>query len=145
MEQAQRKTRVGRACQGQALVEFALLLPILVVIVMGICEFGRAFMVNHLLTTAAREAARTAVVLSDLTANDPRAVGAASRAQQILDSGRLTGATMTNTMPNPSDCAVQVQVQYNLIPITGNALRFAIGDSIPLRSSTTMRYEPGCP
>ena len=54
--------RHGRTRRGQALVEFALILPILMILLMGIIEFGRAWNVKQVLTDASREGARLAVV-----------------------------------------------------------------------------------
>ena len=47
---------------GQALVEMAIILPLLLLLVMGIFEFGRAMYIKNTLTQAARAGARTAVV-----------------------------------------------------------------------------------
>jgi Flp pilus assembly protein TadG len=47
---------------GQSLVEFAILLPILLGVVVGIFEFGRAWNIDQVLTNAAREGGRLAVV-----------------------------------------------------------------------------------
>jgi Flp pilus assembly protein TadG len=47
--------------QGAALVEAALILPIFFMVVLGIVEFGRAFLICQLLQNAAREACREAV------------------------------------------------------------------------------------
>src|SRR5690606_17088398 len=47
---------------GQALAEFALVLPILLLLIAGIIEFGRAFHIQQVVTDAAREGARAAVV-----------------------------------------------------------------------------------
>ncbi len=47
---------------GAVIVEMAVILPVLLVIIMGIIEFGRAMMVANLLTTAAREGAREAAL-----------------------------------------------------------------------------------
>ena len=49
---------------GQALVEFALVLPILLVVLIGIMDFGRAFFVYSEVSNAAREAVRYAAVNS---------------------------------------------------------------------------------
>jgi Flp pilus assembly protein TadG len=46
---------------GAAAVETALVLPLFFLIVFGVIEFGRAFMVAQLLTNAAREGARAAI------------------------------------------------------------------------------------
>ena len=47
---------------GQSLAEFAILLPVLMAVVIGIFEFGRAWNVDQVLTNAAREGARLAVI-----------------------------------------------------------------------------------
>lgn len=44
---------------GQAVVEFALVLPIFLLLLLGAVDFGRAYYRLHLLTNAAREGART--------------------------------------------------------------------------------------
>ena len=50
------------ARRGTALVEMALVLPIFLLVVLGIIEFGRAMMVANMVTNAAREGARLAVI-----------------------------------------------------------------------------------
>lgn len=50
-----------RKRRGAALVEAALVLPIFFVVVLGIIEFGRAFMISQVLQNAAREGCRKAV------------------------------------------------------------------------------------
>jgi Flp pilus assembly protein TadG len=51
-----------RGERGQALVEFALILPVLLLLVLGIIEFGRAWNLSQIITDAAREGARQAVL-----------------------------------------------------------------------------------
>lgn len=46
--------------RGASTVEFALVLPALMLIIFGIIEFGRVFMVHQMLNSAAREGARIA-------------------------------------------------------------------------------------
>jgi Flp pilus assembly pilin Flp len=48
--------------RGQALVEFALIVPFLLLFLVGIIEFGRGWNLHQVVTDAAREAARTAVI-----------------------------------------------------------------------------------
>lgn len=55
-------TRLLRDERGGAMVEFALVVPLLLVLMMGIIDFGRAWNVKQALTDAAREGARRAVV-----------------------------------------------------------------------------------
>ena len=47
---------------GQSVAEFAILLPVLMGVVVGIFEFGRAWNVDQVLTNAAREGVRLAVI-----------------------------------------------------------------------------------
>ncbi len=47
---------------GAAAVEFALVLPLLLLIIFGIIDFGRAYMAQIALTQAAREGARVAAL-----------------------------------------------------------------------------------
>jgi hypothetical protein len=48
--------------RGQAMVEFALVFPIFILLMVGLFDFGRVIWVNDTLATAAREAARFAIV-----------------------------------------------------------------------------------
>jgi hypothetical protein len=48
--------------RGQAMVEFALIFPIFILLLVGIFDLGRVIWVNDTLATAAREAARYAIV-----------------------------------------------------------------------------------
>ena len=54
--------RIRDEDEGNALVEFALTLPLLVLIVVGIFDFGFAFQQYEVVTNAAREGARMAVL-----------------------------------------------------------------------------------
>jgi general stress protein CsbA len=62
--QAPMKARVWmvRNNRGQALVEFALILPLVMLILIGIVEFGRAWQAKQTLTDVAREGARIAAI-----------------------------------------------------------------------------------
>ena len=57
------RTRLGwRSERGQALIEAALITPVVLLIMVGIFEVGRAYQTWQVLTNAAREGARAAVV-----------------------------------------------------------------------------------
>ncbi len=75
-------TETPRPERGAVAVEFALILPLLMVLVFGIIDFGRAFNAQVSLTQAAREGARlaalgnsTATVVSRTTAAAPSLSG----------------------------------------------------------------------
>ena len=55
-------TRPWRDERGGALVEFALVLPLLMLVLMGMVDFAQAWHTRHVLADAAREGARRAVV-----------------------------------------------------------------------------------
>lgn len=57
----------ARSERGQSLVEFALVLPLLLLLLLGIVDFARAWNVFEVLTDAAREGARVAVVYKPST------------------------------------------------------------------------------
>jgi Flp pilus assembly protein TadG len=72
--------------RGAALLETALALPMVLLVAVGIFEFGRAYQTWQVVTNAAREAARVAVL-----PNGSLAV-ATERAQQYLQAGQLPAA-----------------------------------------------------
>lgn len=92
--------RIVRDTRGQSLIEFALILPMMLVVMFMITEFGRALYTYNVLATAARAAARAAVVSGSGSYQQK----GQDRAREILQSAHLeTGATLN----------VAVQDNYN--------------------------------
>jgi len=60
-----RSSRTSRKSRGQALVEFALVFPIAVLVLLAVFDVGRAVFIYNGLTNAAREGARLAAVNQD--------------------------------------------------------------------------------
>jgi len=121
---------------GQSIVEFALVLPILLLVLFGITEFGRAIMVTNILHTASREGARLAVVsaVSDT-------VSVKDRINDVLDAANLDlGKTTTSIVYSSSDKCVTVTITYQFEVLSGGILDPFMG-TIPLRGMTVMRYE----
>ncbi len=54
--------------QGAAAVEFAIVAPVFFLMVFGMIEFGRAIMVKQVMTNAARDGARLAILDSPTSA-----------------------------------------------------------------------------
>lgn len=71
---------------GQALIETALSLPLVLLLSVSVFEFGRAFQHWQILTNAAREGAR----LATLPGTTDEAI--ASRVQAYLEAGRIAAA-----------------------------------------------------
>lgn len=62
----------GSRRRGQGLVEFMLILPVLLLITLGIVEFGRIFAIYSMVTSASREAARYGASVGDNGGGTPR-------------------------------------------------------------------------
>src|SRR5215467_10490069 len=80
-----RRTRAVASARGQALIETALVLPLLLLVAVGIFEFARAYQTYQVLTNAAREGARLAI-LPDSTTSDVQARVAAYMQAGALDN-----------------------------------------------------------
>jgi Flp pilus assembly protein TadG len=131
---------------GQAIIELAFALPLLLVIVMGIFDFGLMFQRFEVVTNAAREGARVGVLPSYSTAD------AKTRAQQYLTSGGLTSSATINaavapvSFGNPSktvnQITVTVQYVHNYVFI-GPILNLFGGSlgTVTLQGVSTMRVE----
>ena len=133
-------TRFAKRDDGQALVEFALITPFLLLFLIGIVEFGRAWNEHEVLTDATREGARKAAVY------DP-AVTKSDIEQVIV--GRLASASMAadsivlTNWDGARDTYVQVRVvvPYRFI-FFGALANWATGDrKVLLKSTFTMRNE----
>lgn len=122
--------------RGNAVIEMALLLPLLLALVFGITEFGRAWMTVNIMHTAAREGVRLAVV----TGPDTSAVFA--RVTEVLAAGNITPTSIVVTGPASLDPArrVTVTVTADFTVIPGQILESFQG-TLPLSASTTMRHE----
>ena len=120
--------------KGQGLVEFALVVPLLLLLVIGIFEFGRAWMTKNIMTGAAREAVRLLAV----PAPAGGATVANARAAVVLASAGITTASISVVDASVAFDPVSVTVTYNFPVLTG----FIPGlDNILLSSTTTMRRE----
>ena len=116
---------------GQTLVEFALIVPLFILMMMGVFDVGRAIYAYSTINNAAHEAARLAIVDQDTA--DVRAkavshaVGVGVRAADVTVrwlSAQYTDVAPCNATPR-FGCAVEVSVQYQFnaaTPIISNLL-----------------------
>ncbi len=86
---------LARAEGGQAMVEFAIVLPLLMLMMIAVFEFGRAWNVYQVMTDAARSGARTAVVADPSVTQD--SVVAVVRRALSRAGVRGTGPAVTVT------------------------------------------------
>jgi Flp pilus assembly protein TadG len=111
-----RRTRKGTyRKRAAAVVEFAVVLPLLLTILFGIIEYGWVFMVRQSLQTAAREGCRLAVLQ---TATD---AAIEKRVQAVMQPTGLSTYSVTMThasVGNPIE-TVEIQVPYNDVSLMG--------------------------
>ena len=129
--------RDERHFRGQSLVEFALVVPIFLVLLFGMVEFGRAWMTKNILTGAAREAVRIYAVIPYDN------VVAKSRADNVLTSAGLDPGRWTISIyTDPADDTImRTDVTYNFPVIIVGLIPGLPSNNIPLATSTTMRKE----
>lgn len=139
--------RLKFARRGQAVVEFALVLPLVLILVIGVFEFARAWNIQQVLTDAAREGARVAVVGSGagesagvISAKVQTAIGNALSVAAIDPAD--ANVALTGIGGGRGNAAtVQIQLPYRF-SFLGPLMGWTIGkSSLTLRTSITMRNE----
>ena len=136
--------RACRVRRGVAAVELALTLPVFLLLVLGVIEFGRAMMVVQILTTAAREGARagvlpkgtnsaiTTAVTSQLSVN---AVPATHLSTVVLVNGAAADASTAGT-----GASIDVKVTLPFQDVSWLSTPFMLG-SKNLSGRAVMRRE----
>jgi len=127
-----RRHRIIKSEKGASAVEFALILPILIILVFGIVEFGIAFNNYITITHAAREGARIAAV--DLNNTDLKNIIIERAFPVQINEDDIVISTPEGT--NIGD-PVEVEITYNIsitIPLVGSW-------DIPLKNKAIMRLE----
>ncbi len=137
------KLLVGGRCRagqrrGAAVVELAFTAPILFLLVFGMIDVGRAVMVQNLITNAARDGARSAV-LDGANADEIE-----TQVTAYLAASSVGGATATIS-PNPLTLAglgdpvsVTVQVPFNSVSWLPSSMYF---QGTNLQATVVMRRE----
>lgn len=124
--------------RGTAAVEFALVAPLLFLLFFGFVDVGRAIMVKNLLTSAARDGARTA------TLDGATVSGVQTEVTSFLADTGISGVTVSVT-PDPLDTAeigdpVTVNVSVPFGAVSWLPSSFYFGD-VTLESTVVMRRE----
>jgi len=134
--------RQGR--RGQALVEFALILPLLMLVLFGIVEFGRAWNAKQVLTDAAREGARLAVV-GDPTITQVSQVD--DRVKEKIARGGFDTTQVAIAYPDGfhtgtgNITSVEVSMPYRFVVLHRLASLVTNNGVITLRTTARMRNE----
>ena len=123
----------GARARAAAVVEFAVVLPLLLTILFGIIEYGWVFMVRQTLQTAAREGARLAVLQ---TSTSPY-TNVTDRIAQVMGPTGLSTYTSTVNYSAPI-VTVEVSVPYDDVSLMGG---FFGTHNYDLAGSCSMRKE----
>jgi Flp pilus assembly protein TadG len=142
---AARKPAVARRrseARGAAAVEFAIVLPIVLLLVCGIVDFGRMLNVQISLSGAAREGARWAALRLDSTTG----VSVASRVTTAAPDVTAPATAVLSSCPaNPSptqNASVTVTTTYTLITplsVLGGLFGGGVPGSVTLTGRGVMR------
>ncbi|MEP7159186.1 MAG: TadE/TadG family type IV pilus assembly protein [Chloroflexota bacterium] len=142
---------------GQGLVEFALILPVIVLVVFGLFDLGRGVFAANTLAQAARQASRTAIVDQDTSrvkaiaiANAPTLGLTNSNVSVCFKTDDSTqtncNSPTTNNCPQATrviGCLAIVTVTLNYAPMT--PVLSTLWPSIPLTSTSIQAIEYVCP
>jgi Flp pilus assembly protein TadG len=139
---------------GQALVEFALIIPVFLLIFISLFDVGRAVFAYNSVTNAAREGARLAIVNQGTTAIQQRAIAQTAIAETA--SPNVTVA-FRKTTPNADyltnavcttialDCVAIVTFETTYRPITPIVSNILFPSGVTLRATAIESVEYVCP
>jgi len=127
-----------KAQRGTALIEFALVLPMLLIMTVAAVDFGRAFFVKNVVSQAAREGVRLRAVASSADSALVR-----DRVLQVANAANVTISGISITGPDPSrQVSVEVTAEFNWIfPGVFNLFGANFTNPMPLKAEAFMRNE----
>lgn len=137
----------ARGQRGQALVETALVLPLLLLLAFGVVGVGRVVQAQMGVSAVARESARTAALANDPT--EAMAVGLA-RAQEVATGYRLTNGSL-QVVVDPGSmargtqvrAAVRYEVELGDLPLLGWARVSVASDHLERTDLYRSRWPTG--
>ena len=144
------RTRLRNNERGAALIETAITIPMILLIAVGIFEFGRAYQTWQVLTNAAREGARMAVTPSSTVPTTTALI------RQYMADGQLRNSATANVVVNKtatinvngtavSASLVTVDYPFQFIMLQPVVRLVApgatVGGPITMRATSVMRNE----
>ena len=122
--------------KGQSIVEIALILPVILLILFGIIQFGIIFNADLIITNASREGAREAAV----GVSDTEIVNTIKASMATLDEEFVNITISPSSSSRVTGAQVSVQIDYNIqivMPIISNI----IPNPFKISAKTVMRVE----
>jgi Flp pilus assembly protein TadG len=142
--------RTRHSERGAALLEAAVTIPLLLLIAVGIFEFGRAYQTWQVLTNAAREGARIAVL------PDPTPGVVEQRVKDYMQAGQLKEWSTARVLVNrnatiqvnganvlASEVTIEYPFSFIVLKPVGRLVNpdSKLGDALTMRADAVMRNE----
>lgn len=149
--------RVRERNGGQSLVEFALVLPLFLLLFFAIVDMGRAVFVYNSVTNAAREGARLAIVNQDTTSITNRAKQQVSIAETVNPSvtvnfykdadrdGQAETSSPCTDAGGYFGCIAVVSFESTFRPLTPIIGNIVFKNGVTLTATTSLPVEYDCP
>jgi hypothetical protein len=140
------RTQLRKNERGNALIETAITVPIILLISVGIFEFGRAYQTSQVLTNAAREGARVSILSGKSDADVTAAVRGYMQAGGLPKHGSA-GVLVERSVPMGAETASKITITYpfEFMVLDGVAKLVAgpkrVGKSVTMTSVSVMRNE----
>jgi Flp pilus assembly protein TadG len=145
MPHANRANHGPRASRGSAAIEFAILLPFLIMILVGIIDVNLIFYNDAIMTNAARAGARAGTVLQvpPLTTTQIAAITTTYAQNNLVTGGAATAPTVTVTQSNGTTPggSLQVAVSYTYQGLLLGSAFSALASPVVLNATAVMIYE----
>ena len=147
------RKRKEKGEKGQALVEFALLVPIFLILLFAIVDFGMGFHSWITVTNSAREGARIGAVQASTAEIEARVKATSDLINEDANMTVTVGCGPSSDPPPTGTCpsqpgesvVVRVDYDYDLITPLASLVAFLSGDTIgptlTLTSTAEMRLE----
>jgi Flp pilus assembly protein TadG len=142
--------------RGQALVEFALILPLLVLLLVAVFDVGRFIFAYNSVTNAAREGARMAIVNQDPARVKQRAIDQAVVSEVAAPNVTVQyfqpqpnivnpAANAACPSPVPAGCVAVITFQTTMRPLTPIIGRIMFSSGVTLTAKAVQAVEFSCP
>lgn len=145
---------IRRRDRGQSLVEFSLVLPVFLLLLIALFDLGRGVFAYNTLTNAAREGARMAIVNQDKPTIVARAK-ASTAIVELNDPSVSLGFYQVATDGTPDlaktcspvavGCLAVVSFEADYRPITPLIANIVFGSGVKMRAQSVLSVEYQCP
>jgi hypothetical protein len=123
------RSETGQSETGQSMVEFALILPFLILLTLGVVDLGRVIFMNTMLSAAVQEGARVGAVTPDFT-----------RIQSAVEA-ELIGIPVGDVVISieRTEVYTEVGIEYIFVPVTPMITTIVGVDGLTLERAARMQ------